>query len=41
MSVNYDFYTNPKPSDSKKGIRYHARVVPKGTVNSESLAEEI
>lgn len=41
MSVNYDFYTNPKPSDSKKGTRYHARVVPKGTINSESLAEEI
>ena len=41
MSVNYDFYENPKLPGSKKRTRYHARVITKGTLSSEQLAEEI
>lgn len=41
MPVNYDFYENPKLPGSTKRTRYHARVISKGTVSSEQLAEEI
>lgn len=41
MPVNYDFYENPKLPESTKRTRYHARVISKGTVSSEQLAEEI
>lgn len=41
MPVNYDFYENPKLPGSTKRTRYHARVITKGTVSSEQLAEEI
>lgn len=41
MSVIYDFYENPKLPGSKKRTRYHARVITKGTLSSEQLAEEI
>ena len=41
MSANYDFYQNPKLPGSKKKARYHARIVPSGTISTEKLAEEI
>lgn len=41
MSAHYDFYKNPSPKDSKKRPRYHARVVPHGTVSTEALADKI
>lgn len=41
MPVNYDFYENPKLPGSTKRTRYHARVISKGTISSEQLAEEI
>ncbi|MCD7850488.1 MAG: HU family DNA-binding protein [Parabacteroides sp.] len=41
MSVQYDFYKNPSPKDSKKRPRYHARVVPYGTTDTKRLAEKI
>lgn len=41
MPVNYDFYTNPKPDKNKTANRYHARVVPKGTIDAKMLAHEI
>ena len=41
MPVNYDFYKNPKLADKDEKTHLHARVVPKGTVSSDELAEEI
>ena len=41
LSVQYDFYKNPSPKDSKKRVRYHARVVPYGTVDTNKLAQRI
>ncbi len=41
MPVNYDFYKNPKLADKDERTHLHARVVPKGTVSSDELAEEI
>ena len=41
MAVQYDFYKNPSPKDSKKRVRYHARVVPYGTVDTNKLAQRI
>ena len=41
MPVNYDFYQNPKLADKDERTPLHARVVPKGTVSSDELAEEI
>ncbi len=41
MSVNYDFYENPKLPGNTKRTRYHARMIPKGTISGEQLAEEI
>ena len=41
MPVNYDFYKNPKLADKEEKTHLHARVVPKGTVSSDELAEEI
>lgn len=41
MTAQYDFYKNPSPKDSKRRVRYHARVVPYGTVNTETLARQI
>ena len=41
MTVQYDFYKNPSPKDSKKRVRYHARVVPYGTVDTKELAQRI
>ena len=41
MPVNYDFYKNPKLADKDEKTHLHARVVPKGTVSSDDLAEEI
>lgn len=41
MAVQYDFYKNPSPKDSKKRVRYHVRVVPYGTVDTNKLAQRI
>ncbi len=41
MSVNYDFYQNPIPSNSNRKPRLHARVVSKGTVSTKQLAKYI
>ena len=41
MPVNYDFYKNPKLADKEDKAYLHARIVPKGTVSSDELAEEI
>ena len=41
MAVQYDFYKDPSPKDSKKRVRYHARVVPYGTVDTNKLAQRI
>ena len=41
MPVNYDFYKNPKLADKDERTHLQARVVPKGTVSSDELAEEI
>ncbi len=41
MPVNYDFYKNPKLADKEEKAYLHARIVPKGTVSSDELAEEI
>lgn len=41
MAVQYDFYKNHSPKDSKKRVRYHARVVPYGTVDTNKLAQRI
>lgn len=41
MPAQYDFYKNPSPKNSKRRIRYHARVVPYGTTDTQTLAELI
>ena len=41
MSAEYDFYKNPIPKGSNRKPRLHARIVPRGTVDSDMLAEEI
>lgn len=41
MTVRYDFYKNPSPKGNKQQVRYHARVVPYGTTDSEALAKRI
>lgn len=41
MTVRYDFYKNPSPRGNKQQVRYHARVVPYGTIDSETLAKRI
>lgn len=41
MTARYDFYKNPSPKGSKQRVRYHARVVPYGTTDSDTLAKLI
>lgn len=41
MSAKYDFYKTPDPKGNKKHTRYHARVVPNGTISTEDLAKKI
>ena len=40
MPAEYDFYSNPVPPGSNRKPRLHARIVTKGTVGTEKLAEE-
>lgn len=41
MTVEFDFYKNPQPKDSKKQTRYHARVVSRGVIGTTELAKII
>lgn len=41
MSAEYDFYKNPIPSGSNRKPRLHARIVPRGTIGTEQLAEDV
>jgi predicted histone-like DNA-binding protein len=41
MSVNYDFYESPQPNDGSRKKRFHPRGKSKGTVTSDTLAENI
>jgi len=41
MGLEYDFYPNPLPKGSKRKPRLHARVVTKGTTDTEQLARII
>ena len=40
MALKYEFYTNPNCAITKKR-RYHARVVPNGSVSTDRIAQEI
>ena len=40
MAIQYDFYRNPNSEGTNKE-RYHARVVSRGQVSTDELAEEI
>lgn len=39
MPTYYDFYQTPQPGDRNKRKKFHARVVPTGTVTLDDLAE--
>lgn len=41
MAAKYDFYKNPAPDGSENNGKYHARVVPNGTVTPRELAKKI
>lgn len=41
MTALYDFYKNPASKGSNKRTRYHARVIPNGTVTTDDLARDI
>lgn len=41
MGLNYDFYKNPSPKDQPRKTRLHARVVPTGTMNTDTIAKLI
>lgn len=41
MSAEYDFYKNPIPAGSNRKPRLHARIVTRGTTDTEKLAEDV
>ncbi len=41
MAAKYDFYKTPVSKDSTVHPRYHARIVPSGTIDTNDLAKRI
>lgn len=41
MSILFEFYVTPNPSEESKDQRYHPRVIGNHTVSSDRIAEEV
>ncbi len=41
MSITYDLYRTPMPEDEKNKVRYHARPVNNGSLETHEIAEKI